>query len=313
MHPSGNAEYTELLTTSTMASTSTKKTGTSAKKGMGKRTGKKVGEKATATAKCMPKQILAEFKKVGARVETNPRVKLRTKQDMALWYTPGVGTVASHLAEHPKDARLYSVKRNSVAVVSDGSAVLGLGNIGPYGALPVMEGKSLIFRELAGIDAWPIVLDIHASDEATRIDEVVRTVLAIAPGFGGINLEDFKAPECFEIERRIVEALESRPGVVAVGSSPMPPLGTFGFGGRVVSVGGSAIEGDAGGFRAYPWTGPGFFESIPWSSDDTLAAHLALCRRSGWSFGLLPALHDIDTHDDWLAHRARKGLPDGGP
>src|SRR5580700_7662646 len=95
-------------------------------------------------------KILAAFKKVGARVETKARVKLKDKKDFALYYTPGVGTMATHLAAHPKDARTYSVKRNSVAVISDGSAVLGLGNIGPYGALPVMEGKSLIFKELAG-------------------------------------------------------------------------------------------------------------------------------------------------------------------
>jgi malate dehydrogenase (oxaloacetate-decarboxylating) len=94
------------------------------------------------------------------------------------------------------------VKRNSVAVISDGSAVLGLGNIGPYGALPVMEGKALIFKELGGIDAWPIVLDTQDTEE------IIKTVLAIAPGWGGINLEDFSAPRCFEIERRLVEALD---------------------------------------------------------------------------------------------------------
>jgi malate dehydrogenase (oxaloacetate-decarboxylating) len=148
------------------------------------------------------KEILGAFKKVGARVETKARVKLKNKKDFALFYTPGVGTVSTHLAEHPEDARLYSVKRNSVAVISDGSAVLGLGNIGPYGALPVMEGKALIFKELAGIDAWPIVLDTQDTDE------IVRTILAIAPGWGGINLEDFSAPRCFEIETRLIEALD---------------------------------------------------------------------------------------------------------
>lgn len=148
------------------------------------------------------KKILQAFKKVGARVETRSRVKLKTKEASALYYTPGVGVASRHLAMHPEDARKLSVKRNSVAVISDGSAVLGLGNIGPYGALPVMEGKALIFREFAGIDAWPIVLSTQDPDE------IVRTVLAIAPGWGGINLEDIKAPQCFEIERRLIEALD---------------------------------------------------------------------------------------------------------
>ncbi|MES2994621.1 MAG: NADP-dependent malic enzyme [Patescibacteria group bacterium] len=149
-----------------------------------------------------PKQVVDAFKKTGARVETKGRVKMKTKDDFALYYTPGVGAASLHLAKHPKDTRLMSVKKNSVAVISDGSAVLGLGNIGPYGALPVMEGKALIFRELAGIDAWPIVLDTQDPDE------IVRVIKAIAPGWGGINLEDFKAPECFDIEKRLIEALD---------------------------------------------------------------------------------------------------------
>ncbi|MDB4991999.1 MAG: malate dehydrogenase [Parcubacteria group bacterium] len=147
------------------------------------------------------KKILQEFKKAGARIETKSRVKLKTKADLALFYTPGVGVASSYLAEHPEDARALSVKKNSVAVVSDGSAVLGLGNIGPYGALPVMEGKALIFKEMANVDAWPLVLDTQ------DVDEIVRTVIAIAPSFGGINLEDIKAPECFEVERRLIEHL----------------------------------------------------------------------------------------------------------
>jgi malate dehydrogenase (oxaloacetate-decarboxylating) len=149
-----------------------------------------------------PKEILVAFKKVGARVETKARVTLKNKQDFALFYTPGVGVVSTHLAAHPEDAWTYSVKKNSVAVISDGTAVLGLGNIGPYGALPVMEGKALIFKELAGIDAWPIVLNTQDTDE------IVKTIIAISPGWGGINLEDFSAPRCFEIERRLIEALD---------------------------------------------------------------------------------------------------------
>tara|TARA_R110000824_G_scaffold401771_1_gene615710 strand:- start:390034 stop:391173 length:1140 start_codon:yes stop_codon:yes gene_type:complete len=150
----------------------------------------------------LDKNILKAFTETGARIETKPRVKLKTKQDIALYYTPGVGVASEHLAKHPEDARKLSVKRNSVAVISDGSAVLGLGNIGPYGALPVMEGKALIFKQFADIDAWPIVLSTQDPDE------IVRTVIAIAPGWGGINLEDIKAPECFEIERRLIEALD---------------------------------------------------------------------------------------------------------
>jgi malate dehydrogenase (oxaloacetate-decarboxylating) len=156
-----------------------------------------------------PAQILAAFKKTGARVETRARVHIREKKDLSLYYTPGVGIASEYLAKHPEDAAKLSVKKNSVAVISDGSAVLGLGNIGPYGALPVMEGKALIFKELAGIDAWPIVLDLPAqAGTQERIDRIVDTVIAIAPGWGGINLEDIAAPQCFEIERRINEALD---------------------------------------------------------------------------------------------------------
>lgn len=148
------------------------------------------------------KDVLAAFKALGARIETKARTKLKSKEDFATFYTPGVGVASRHLARKPQDARLLSIKKNSVAVVSDGSAVLGLGNIGPYGALPVMEGKALIFKEMAGIDAWPLVLDTQDPDE------IVRTVKAVAPNFGGINLEDIKAPECFDIERRLVAELD---------------------------------------------------------------------------------------------------------
>lgn len=147
-------------------------------------------------------KILEAYKKVGGRVETKGKVELKSKEDFALFYTPGVGKVSMHLAEHPKDAKGLSIKGNSVAVISDGSAVLGLGNIGPYGALPVMEGKALIFKQLANIDAWPIVLSTQDPDK------IVEAVLAIAPGFGGINLEDIAAPACFDIERRLIEALD---------------------------------------------------------------------------------------------------------
>ena len=149
-----------------------------------------------------PAHVIAAFKRIGPRIETKGRVKLTNKSALGLYYTPGVGVASLHLAKHPEEARKLSVKKNSVAVISDGSAVLGLGNIGPYGALPVMEGKALIFKELAGVDAWPIVLDTQDPDE------IVRTIIAIAPGFGGVNLEDIKAPECFDIEKRLIDVLD---------------------------------------------------------------------------------------------------------
>ncbi len=148
------------------------------------------------------KNIIAAYKKMGPRIETKARTRLKGKKDFSLWYTPGVGSASTHLANNPKDARLMSVKKNSIAVVSDGSAVLGLGNIGPYGALPVMEGKALIFKEMANIDAWPLVLDTQDTEE------IIRIVKAVAPNFGGINLEDISAPRCFEIENRLREELD---------------------------------------------------------------------------------------------------------
>ena len=117
-------------------------------------------------------------------------------------YTPGVARVCMAIAENPEDARRLTIKRNSVAVVTDGSAVLGLGNIGPMAALPVMEGKAALFKRFAGIDAWPLCLDTQDTDE------IVAIVKAIAPGFAGINLEDISAPRCFEIEARLREALD---------------------------------------------------------------------------------------------------------
>ena len=148
------------------------------------------------------KKIIAAYKKQGSRIETKAKVKLTKKEDFSLWYTPGVGAAASHLAKHPKDARAMSFKKNSVAIVSDGSAVLGLGNIGPYGALPVMEGKAHIFKEKGNVDAVPLVLDTQDPEE------IIRIVKAVAPNFGGINLEDIAAPACFEIEKRLVEELD---------------------------------------------------------------------------------------------------------
>ena len=134
---------------------------------------------------------------LGGKIEMRSKVPLRNRDDLSMAYTPGVGRVALAIAANREDARRLTIKRNSVAVVTDGSAVLGLGNIGPYAALPVMEGKAALFKRFADIDAWPICLD------SQDIDEIVRTVQLIAPGFGGINLEDISAPRCFEVERRL--------------------------------------------------------------------------------------------------------------
>ena len=139
---------------------------------------------------------------LGGKIAVQSKVPLRTRDDLSMAYTPGVGRVSMALAKHPEDVAKLTVKGNSVAVVTDGSAVLGLGNIGPGAALPVMEGKCALFKRFADIDAWPICL-------ATQdVDEIVATVRAIAPGFGGINLEDIAAPRCFEVEARLREQLD---------------------------------------------------------------------------------------------------------
>jgi malate dehydrogenase (oxaloacetate-decarboxylating) len=139
---------------------------------------------------------------IGGKISVQSKVPLRTRDDLSMAYTPGVGRVSMAIHDNPDDVRRLTIKGNSVAVVTDGSAVLGLGNIGPGAALPVMEGKAALFKRFADIDAWPICL---ASQDT---DEIVRAVEMIAPGFGGINLEDIAAPRCFEIERRLRESLD---------------------------------------------------------------------------------------------------------
>ncbi|MGW3040077.1 malic enzyme-like NAD(P)-binding protein [Kitasatospora sp. NPDC001159] len=139
---------------------------------------------------------------LGGKIEMSSKLPIRNRDDLSMIYTPGVARVCMAIAENPEDARRLTIKRNSVAVVTDGSAVLGLGNIGPAAALPVMEGKAALFKRFAGIDAWPICLDTQDTDE------IVAIVKAIAPGFAGINLEDISAPRCFEIEARLREALD---------------------------------------------------------------------------------------------------------
>jgi malate dehydrogenase (oxaloacetate-decarboxylating) len=139
---------------------------------------------------------------LGGKLEVASKVPLKTRDDLSMAYTPGVARVCLALAEHPEDVRRLTIKGNTVAVVTDGSAVLGLGDIGPGASMPVMEGKAALFKRFADIDAWPIALDTQ------DVDEIVRTVELIAPGFGGINLEDIAAPRCFEIEARLREKLD---------------------------------------------------------------------------------------------------------
>ncbi len=142
-------------------------------------------------------EALNKHKQLKGKLSIKLKDELDTPDKLSTYYTPGVGAVSSYVAEHPSEARDYTWLNNSVAVVSDGSAVLGLGDIGPLGALPVMEGKAMLFKHFADIDAVPIVLDVHSADE------IVATVKAIAPSFGGINLEDIAAPICFEVEERL--------------------------------------------------------------------------------------------------------------
>ena len=139
---------------------------------------------------------------LGGKLEVRPKVPLRTRDDLSRAYTPGVARICMAIANEPSNARRLTIKRNTVAVVTDGSAVLGLGNIGPAAALPVMEGKAALFKQFADVDAWPVCLDTQ------DVDEIVRTVQILAPQYGGINLEDISAPRCFEIEARLRDLLD---------------------------------------------------------------------------------------------------------
>jgi malate dehydrogenase (oxaloacetate-decarboxylating) len=139
---------------------------------------------------------------LGGKMEVQATIPLQTRDDLSMAYTPGVARVCLAIAEDPAAAWSLTVKGNTVAIVSDGTAVLGLGDIGPEAAMPVMEGKAILFKEFGGVDAWPICLDTKDPDE------IVAIVKALAPGFGGINLEDISAPRCFEIERQLDELLD---------------------------------------------------------------------------------------------------------
>ncbi|TYP79468.1 NAD-dependent malic enzyme [Paenibacillus methanolicus] len=139
---------------------------------------------------------------LGGKIEVTPKIVIKTRDDLSRVYTPGVANVCMAIRENPDSAHKLTIKRNTVAVVSDGSAVLGLGNIGPLAAMPVMEGKAMLFKQLAGVDAFPICLDTQDTEE------IIATIKRIAPAFGGINLEDISSPRCFEIEQRLIEELD---------------------------------------------------------------------------------------------------------
>lgn len=145
---------------------------------------------------------IAIHRKLSGKIEVVGKRAVKTMKDLSLFYTPGVGAVSSYVAKNPQEASALTFKKNSVAVVSDGSAVLGLGNLGPFGALPVMEGKAMLFKAFANIDAVPIVLNTQDTEK------IIAAVVAISPTFGGINLEDISAPRCFEIEERLKKILD---------------------------------------------------------------------------------------------------------
>ena len=147
-------------------------------------------------------QALKLHEEWNGKIETTSKCKIASREDLALAYTPGVAEPCKVIAKDKEAAYKYTIKSTTIAVVSDGSAVLGLGNIGPYAAMPVMEGKAVLFKEFGGVNAVPICLDTQDTEE------IIRTVAAIAPGFGGINLEDISAPRCFEIETRLKEMLD---------------------------------------------------------------------------------------------------------
>lgn len=163
---------------------------------------KKYQEKNSDPHTSLYQESLAVHRRLGGVLEVASKVRLQTIHDLSVAYTPGVAEPCRKIIEDPELVYLYTLKKNTIAVVTDGSAVLGLGNIGPYAALPVMEGKAIIFKELAGIDAFPVCLDTQETEE------VIKTVKYLAPAFGGINLEDISAPRCFEIEDRLREELD---------------------------------------------------------------------------------------------------------
>jgi malate dehydrogenase (oxaloacetate-decarboxylating) len=146
---------------------------------------------------------------LGGKLQIEATVPLKTRDDLSMAYTPGVARVCTAIAEHPEDAARLTIAGNTVAIVTDGSAVLGLGDIGPRAAMPVMEGKAVLFKRFADVDAWPVCLDVGRPDDLhERADRIVAAVEAIAPGYGGVNLEDIAAPVCFEVEERLRTSLD---------------------------------------------------------------------------------------------------------
>ena len=154
------------------------------------------------SSNAIAQESLALHKQWRGKVEVTPKMEITTRHHLACAYTPGVAEACRAVAADPAAAYDYTVKSNTVAVVTDGSAVLGLGNIGPLAAMPVMEGKAALFKAFGGVDAFPICLDTQDTEE------IIKAVAAIAPTFGGINLEDISAPRCFEIERRLNDLLD---------------------------------------------------------------------------------------------------------
>ena len=150
----------------------------------------------------MKEKALSLHEEWNGKIETTAKSRVNSREDLSLAYTPGVAQPCKVIADDPEKAYTYTIKSNTVAVVSDGSAVLGLGNIGPLAAMPVMEGKAVLFKEFGGVNAFPICLDTQDTEE------IIKTVVNIAPAFGGINLEDISAPRCFEIEERLKELLD---------------------------------------------------------------------------------------------------------
>src|SRR3989339_1091000 len=150
--------------------------------------------------KTVSQKALDIHKRYKGKIEIIGKVPL-TQESYALFYTPGVGAVSTHIAQHPEETNDYTWRGQTIAVISDGSAVLGLGNVGPEAALPVMEGKALLFKEFGGVNAVPLVLRAHTPEE------IIKAIQTIAPSFAGINLEDIAAPQCFEIERTLIDTL----------------------------------------------------------------------------------------------------------
>lgn len=147
-------------------------------------------------------KALLMHEKWNGKIETAAKAPVNSRENLAIAYTPGVAEPCRIIAKDPREAYKYTMKANTIAVVSDGSAVLGLGNIGPHAAMPVMEGKAVLFKEFGGVNAVPICLDTQDTEE------IIKAITWIAPGFGGINLEDISAPRCFEIEERLKEILD---------------------------------------------------------------------------------------------------------